>query len=153
MGSVLTIFSTALFALAGTAALAQDLSGLEAEPQEITGRFLTATEVKPVLQATQANWIAVREFEGQDLVYVTHLWAWRCGLARIDVAINDGPFEVWPMPDCHADEGSPGAIKSGDGDPFRSFAGGSVQSVKVRLIYDDLTTADASFARKDVMTP
>jgi len=153
---MLSLFKSAaplLVILAGTSAMAQDLTGLEAEPQDITGRFLTATEVKPVLNATQANWVAVREFGGQDLVYVTHLWAWRCGLAQMELALNDGAYEVWPMPECHADEGAPGAIKSGDGDPFRGFEPGSVQSIKVRLVYDDLTTTEATFARADIMTP
>jgi hypothetical protein len=135
------------------AADAQDTSGLTAEPQVAIGKFLTATEVKPILNATQSNWVAVREFNGQDLVYVTHLWAWRCGLAQMELAINEGDYEVWDMPECHADEGSPGAIKSGDGDPYRSFELGSVQTIKVRLVYDDLTTAEAAFERASIMTP
>ena len=152
MSSIFTPIALAA-AIYSTAAEAQDTTGLTAEPQIVTGKFLTATEVKPVLNATQANWVAVREYDGQDLVYVTHLWAWRCGLLQMEVAINEGEYEIWDMPKCHADEGSPGAIKSGDGAPYHSFELGSVQNIKVRLVYDDLTTAEAAFERAAIMTP
>ncbi|MFC6640566.1 hypothetical protein [Sulfitobacter profundi] len=69
-----------------------------AEDQTPTGRFTTAAEVKPILNATRGNWIAVREYDGQDLVYVTHLWSWRCGLAAMAIAVNDAPMQNWPMP-------------------------------------------------------
>ncbi|PRZ48429.1 hypothetical protein [Tritonibacter scottomollicae] len=136
---------------AGARALAQDTSGMVAEPQTITGKFLTATEVKPVLSATQGNWVSVREFNGQDLVYVTHLWAWRCGLAQMEVALNDAAYEIWQMPDCYTEGGSPGAIKSGDGEPYRAFELGSVERIKVRLVYDDLSTDEAEFQRADII--
>ena len=143
----------ALSLLAGPAAVAQDTSGLVAEPQTPSGKFLTATEVKPILDATRASWIAVREFGGQDLLYVTHLWSWRCGLLQMEIAINDGPFEIWQMPECHAESASPAAILDGDGDPYRGFPLGSVDTVQVRLVYDDLSTAADRFERAAVLMP
>lgn len=125
----------------------------EAEDQTPSGRFLTATEVKPILEATKANWVAVREFNGQDLLYVTHIWSWRCGLHQMKLSVNGGPLEVWDLPDCHIDTNAPAAITPEDGNPYRSFPLGSIQSVAVELLYDDLTTTGGAFERKMVLMP
>ncbi|WP_417208063.1 hypothetical protein [Antarctobacter sp.] len=124
-----------------------------AEQQVATGRFTTAVEVKPILGATRANWIAVREFDGQDLVYVTHLWAWRCGLVAIHVGINGAAPEPWPLPDCHEDTNAPNAMLPDDGLPYRAFPLKSVESMTVEVIYDDLTTEKVSFNRQGAMIP
>ena len=126
---------------------------LVAEEQVATGKFLTALEVKPILTATKGNWVAVRDYNGQDLVYVTHLWAWRCGLVQIEMAVNGGAFEVWPMPDCHVDSPTPGAITESDGLPYRSYAAGTVQQLDVRITFDDLSADMISVERKAVLMP
>ncbi|MDU9003690.1 hypothetical protein [Sedimentitalea todarodis] len=120
---------------------------LVAEPQTATGKFTTALEVKPILNATRGNWITLREYDGKDLVYVTHLWAWRCGLLEMRVGINGNTPEPWPMPDCHLDQPAPGAILETDGLPYRGYALGSVALIEVQLTYDDLTTAGAKYNR------
>ncbi|MDE4176134.1 hypothetical protein PXK01_18410 [Phaeobacter sp. PT47_59] len=112
---------------------------LLAAPAEADPPFTTAAEVKPILAVTRANWISVREFNGQDLVYVTHLWSWRCGLARIRLAINDGGYEIWPLPPCHLDQAAPNSILEEDGSPYRAFAIGSVEKIEIEVTYDDMT--------------
>ncbi|MFT6023796.1 MAG: hypothetical protein ACI9PY_001915 [Ascidiaceihabitans sp.] len=129
------------------------LSFLVAEDQTPTGKFTTATEVKPIVAMTQANWIAVREWDGQDLVYVTHLWAWRCGLAQIEVSINGAPSEIWPLPPCHIGTAQPNAVIDTDGVPYRAFALQSINSLNVKVTFDDLTTQAASFERGAVLLP
>ncbi|QUJ75151.1 hypothetical protein KDD17_08920 [Sulfitobacter albidus] len=138
---------------AGAAASVATTPALVAEPQTPTGKFTTATEVKPILSATKANWIAVRDYGGQDLIYVTHLWAWRCGLVGMAVAVNDGAPQDWPLPDCHTDTATPNAILQSDGVPYRAHPRGSVQSVTVTLTYDDLSVASARFTRAEVLIP
>lgn len=128
-------------------------SDLVAEAQVPTGKFTTATEIRPILQATRANWIAVREFDGQDLVYFTHLMAWRCGLVQIRYQINDGDEEVYPMPPCHEAEAQPNAIKPEDGLPYIRFALNSVQKVRVKVIYDDLGEDTVVVDRLGVLLP
>lgn len=127
--------------------------GLVAEDQPPTGRFTTAAEVKPILNATRGNWIAVREYEGKDFVYVTHLWSWRCGLAAMAIAVNDAPMKNLPMPPCHDAQPAPNAILDDDPQPYLTFDLGAVQTVRVQLVYDDLSMDLVGFTRGDVLIP
>ena len=122
-------------------------AGFAAEDQAPTGKFLTATEVRPILGATRASWVAVREYDGADLLYLTHLLAWRCGLHQIEYAVNGGAFELWPMPACHVDSPSPGALLPEDGLPYIRLPLGAVETVTIRLLYDDLGVEEATFDR------
>lgn len=125
----------------------------EAEQQVATGRFLTALEVKPIMQATWPGWLAVREFDGKDLVYVTQLWSWRCGLVAIHFGVNGEELQPWPMPPCHEDTAAPNAILPEDGLPYREYPLGHVQTMTVELIYDDLSTDRATYDRRGAMIP
>lgn len=128
-------------------------SGLVAEPQEATGRFLTATEVRPILNATKANWVAVREYDGRDLVYFTHLLSWRCGLAQLEYAVNGEALQVFDLPPCHVDTNAPNALTPDDGLPYVGYPLGSVASLDVRITYDDLETDAISVERRAVLMP
>lgn len=125
-------------------------AGLVAEPQEPSGKFTTATEVKPILGATKSSWVAVREYDGQDLLYVTQILSWRCGLLEMKVGLNGAPPERWDLPECHLDLPMPGALLDGDGAPYRGYELGSIQQIEVELIYDDLSTDRAVFSRDAV---
>jgi hypothetical protein len=101
--------------------------------------FTTAAEVKPILLATKVNWVAVREFQGQDLLYVTHLWSWRCGLTGMRIGINGGVPETWVLPPCHLDLATPNAILEQDGLPFRRYPLQSIGRISIDLLFDDET--------------
>ncbi|MDJ0821884.1 MAG: hypothetical protein QNJ09_08770 [Paracoccaceae bacterium] len=147
-----TRLMAAVMALAlGQSVLADE--GYVAEPQIPTGQFTTAVEVKPILTATKAQWIAIRDFNGQDLLYVTQIYAWRCGLVGLKVGVNGAAPEAWPVPPCHEGTASPNAITPEDGLPYRSYAAGSLESVSVELIYDDLSTDTADYDRAAVQMP
>ena len=124
----------------------------EAEDQTPTGKFTTAAEIKPILEATRGNWVAVREYEGQDWLYLTHLLSWRCGMHAFRVGINGGPLEAWEMPPCLMETATPNAI-TGEALIYRTYPPGTVQSVEVEILYDDLDTAEGRFERKEVLIP
>ncbi|MGH1458618.1 MAG: hypothetical protein ACRBBT_06925 [Paracoccaceae bacterium] len=139
--------------LAGWGAAIAAQEALQAEDQTPTGKFTTAAEVKPILEATRANWVALRDYNGQDLLYVTHLWAWRCGLKQMKVSLNGGAFEVWPLPPCHAQTAAPNAITEADGLPYRGFATGSIATVAVQVTYDDLSKGSGQWGRGEILMP
>jgi len=112
-------------------------AGLVAEPQNGTGKFTTATEIKPIMQATRGNWVAVREYGGQDLLYVTHIWGWRCGLHAMAISVNGETMQNWPLPAC----------------PYLTLKQGAVQTIEIQLVYDDLSMDRATFERGNVLIP
>ena len=116
-------------------------------------QFTTAAEVKPILDATKAKWVSVREYDGKDLLYFTHLMAWRCGIDEIHYAVNGGAESAWKGEACYDGEAQPNAIKATDVLPFVTFPLGSVSSVTVRLVYDDGETDSATYQRGAILTP
>ncbi|MBU2983319.1 hypothetical protein KO498_16050 [Lentibacter algarum] len=125
-----------------------------AEDQTASGKFTTAGEVKPILEATRGNWIAVREYDGQDLVYLTHLIAWRCGLHEVRVGFNGAAPEVWELPRCQTEFSTPNAIPDDQALMiYRSYELGSIQSMQVEILLDDMSEMSGSYARKDVRIP
>lgn len=117
-------------------------------------QFTTAAEVRPILEATRASWIAVREYDGQDLVYFTHLLAWRCGLNAVRFQINGQPAQYeWPMEPCHEGTAQPNAIRSDTILPFVAMPLGSLQQAVVVLEMDDGTFLTAEYARAAILMP
>ena len=141
--------TTLYLAVLGSTALAEDRV---AEDQTPTGKFLAAGEVRPILEATKTSWIGVREFDGQDLVYFTHLLSWRCGLYDVQYAINGGPTQVFPIPECPPDIENAMTIPE-DTQIYITQPLGSVHTVDVTLLYDDLGTDTVQYERSAVLIP
>jgi hypothetical protein len=112
--------------------------------------FTTAAEVKPIVGAIKGQWIAVRLWDGQDLLYFTNLLSWRCGLSDISYAINGGAAQTYAAEPCHEDTAAPNALTAEDILPYLSFAPNSIESVDVTVTYDDGTQDSASYQRAAV---
>ncbi len=110
--------------------------------------FTTAAEVRPILSMTRDRWVAVREYGGQDLVYLTQLVAWRCGLAELWVGINDEAEAPFPLEPCYRDTPQPNAVR---GEPWLARPLDSVQSVRVHLLYADGETDSHEVTRAEVL--
>lgn len=120
-------------------------AGLVAEDQTPTGKMTTATEIRPILTATRPHWVAVREFDGKDLLYFTNLLAWRCGVLEIRYAVNGGPLTRFDAEPCHVDDATPNAL-TGD-NIYVELPLGSLETLHVEVIYDDLGTDSADYDR------
>lgn len=117
--------------------------------------FTTAAEIKPILDAIRADWIAVREYDGKDLVYFTNSMTWRCGMTEIRYGLNGAaPETVLPMEPCYEGEANPNILKLDQGieiyitEPLQS-----VQTVSVVMVLDDGTEQVGEFTRAEVLMP
>ena len=125
----------------------------QAEDQTPSGKFTTAGEIKMILTATKPNWVAVRLYDGQDIVYFTQLLSWRCGFHQVKYAINDGPMQTYDLPPCHLDLAAPNSLIDNEAMPIMGLAPESVQSLSIEILYDDLSTDSASYQRGQVLIP
>ncbi len=131
-----------------------DLTGLEPDDQTPAGKFTTAAEVGPILSMTKDSWAAVREYDGQDLVYFSHIFAWRCGLTAAKFSINGAPLQDLKMPECHMKFKQPNAIIDDEAlMTFHRHELGSVKSVRVDLLLDNLTVQSVTLLRENILIP
>ena len=108
-------------------------------------QMVDAAQIRPILDATKANWVAVREWEGQDLIYFTHLETWRCGLDTVRYGINSKVADTdWALAPC--DESNPNAIPS-DHLPYTATDLMSVKTLTIEIIYDDGESDTVHFER------
>ena len=116
--------------------------------------FTTAAEVKPILQATKANWVALREYDGNDLLYFTHLESWRCGLGAVRFSINSSAAtQLREMEPCYEGTPQPNALKLEDHLPYVVLPMGMTQTVTIVVVYDDGSEDRADFERGAILMP
>jgi len=122
-------------------------AGLITCPFAAGAQMVDAAQIRPILDATKNNWVAVREWQGQDLVYFTHLLTWRCGLTKIQYSINSPAADVdWSFIPCDETSANPMALPDAQ-KIYGNFALNSVQSITVKITYDDGAQDTATFQR------
>jgi hypothetical protein len=112
-------FFALFIALGSGAAVAQGLTGME----------------KQVLPMTKASWIAFRDYDGRQLIYFTHLVAYRCGLSEIRYSLDSEALDQrFALPPC--DPQRPNEIPA-DFAPYLTLPLGGARTVTVQPIYSD----------------
>ena len=113
----------------------------------VCAQMMDAAQIRPILDATRNNWVAVREWGGQDLVYFTHLLTWRCGLTKIEYGFNGAKANRnWVFTPCDETSANPMALPGGQ-KIYGSFDLNSVQSITVKITYDDGEQDTVTFER------
>jgi len=115
--------------------------------------FTTAGEVRPILTATRGNWVALREYDGQDLIYFTQIESWRCGLTGVRFSVNGQADQNWPLETCYEGEPAPNAIKGTNGLPYAAVPLNSIQTLSVTVIYDDGSADSSKYERASILMP
>lgn len=131
---------------ARTIFFASILAGICAGPASVA----VGQDAKQILTVTKSNWVAVREYDGSDLLYFTNLLAWRCGVDRIRFAVNGerlAPLEHEP---CHEGEATPNALHAEDIQPYLRYPLGSVQTIEVEVAFPDGSEEIGTFERAAV---
>lgn len=116
--------------------------------------WMTAEEVRPILNQIKGSWVSVRRYDGQDLLYFTNMLIYRCGLNRIAYSINGGPVQEYVPEPCHEGTATPFALTGEGGHlPYLAFPEGSIETVMVQLLYDDGGKDAVVFERAQVESP
>lgn len=109
-----------------------------------------AQDAKQILELTKPKWIAVREYDGKDLLYFSNILGWRCGVEDIRFAINGEKLRPLEYEPCHEDEANPNALYAEDIEPYLSFPLGSVNKIEVEVSFPDGSTSVGQYDRKAV---
>ncbi|MGV6804441.1 MAG: hypothetical protein ACWA49_09565 [Ruegeria sp.] len=117
-------------------------------------QFQTAPEVKPILDMTKANWIAVREWQGEDWLYFTHLVIYRCAIEQVRYTVNDGEPQLRAFEPCYPDESPPFVVKMENGNtPYDIYPLGSIETITVEITLEDGTVLSETYQRAGILMP
>ncbi len=87
-----------------------------------------------LLDLTRGSWAYFRDFNGRQLLYFTHLEAYRCGISQVRFSLNgDALDREWKLQPC--DPKDPNKITTDK--VYLSFPLKTARSVSIRLTYND----------------
>ncbi|MBN9671453.1 hypothetical protein [Roseibium aggregatum] len=97
-------------------------------------------QIKNILDLTKTSWVSFRDWQGQELIYFTHLESWKCGIDYVFYGLNGGPLDQeWQLDEC--DPNNPNVVLKEK--PYIALPLGSAQSISVQLIFKDGTKSTA----------
>ncbi len=107
------------------------LTGWQAGPASAQG--LLGQEPK-VLDMTRGSWAYFRDYNGRQLIYFTHLEAYKCGIASVSYSLNSDALDKnWKLQLC--DLKKPHHITTDK--PYISLPLGTANSITVQLTFND----------------
>jgi len=93
-----------------------------------------AGQEKKLLSMTRGNWAYFRDYNGRQLIYFTHLEAYRCGIGQVRYSLNsDALDKEWKLQPC--DPSKPHNITTDK--PYISLPLGAAKTVAVQLTFND----------------
>lgn len=108
-------------------------------PNLANAAVMPLEQVKNILDITKTSWVAYRDFNGNQLIYFTHLESWKCGIAEVKYGLNGADLnKVWTLETCNPD--NPNAITKDN--IWLTFPLGSIQNIDVQLTFDDGTKSE-----------
>ena len=118
MMRVIFLIVSFAFALASGSAAAQGLLGQEPK----------------ILDLTKGSWAYFRDYNGRQLIYFTHLEAYRCGISQVRYSLNsDALDQEWKLRPC--DPKAPNNITTNK--PYISLPLGTASIISVQLTFKD----------------
>ena len=93
-----------------------------------------AGQEKKLLELTRGSWAYFRDYNGRQLIYFTHLEAYRCGLKQVRYSLDSEALDrTWKLQPCDPDK--PQAITTDK--PYISLPLGTAKRVAVQLTFSD----------------
>jgi hypothetical protein len=108
--------------------------------------------VTPILDMTRANWVGLRNWEGQELLYFTHLDMWRCAMTAVQYSINGGAMTGWDLLPCQPGTPSPNALPD-TYLPFTALPIDHLQTIRIEIKMSDGTVLESEFPRAAILIP
>lgn len=111
-----------------------------AVPPAALGQMMAPAQMRAALEATGRQWVAFRNWQGRQLIYFTHLVAWKCAIKEVRYAVDgQDPAELFPLPAC--DPQNPFLVNGESDTILLSFAPGEVEEISIQLVYGDGTSS------------
>lgn len=108
--------------------------------------------ITPILELTRGSWVALRAWEGAELLYFTHIEGWRCAVGQVHYSINGAAPVEWQLAPCQVGTPVPNALPDTHL-PYIRLPAGELQQISVTIEMKDGKTLDAQFERAAIFTP